>query len=402
MNGNDIIRIVLIAGSYYLFSNEFYRFSAEIKEREVPYGLRFACFACIYAWFMIASILELPLVINWLVFLILLGLEVRLVFAFDSMVSCALSMFCAIMGLAVNVFLRSLTAIILKVPLNFFDETISPLKPYPIFGGFMFMALLLYILRRIHFSRQLEQMLYYRKSLVFYTWTEVAIYLFLIIQLLAFSQTGNEMGIKTWGIKSAVFSGVTLIIAIVYSLRVASLHYYMQRQHEVRDQLIQEKEDVNKLWELAYTDMLTGCSNRQLLDKRLEEYAGYGSNITLAFIDVNGLKRINDQYGHLEGDAYLISIARILKEKADGLNIDLFRYGGDEFVLMSNTVSQQDLTKILMEVDEYLKKGEAPYSRSISYGVVHGDCTDYQKLIVAADDIMYRYKLKHYEDMARS
>lgn len=402
MNGNDIIRIVLIAGSYYLFSNEFYRFSAEIKECEVPYGLRFACFACIYAWFMIASILELPLVINWLVFLILLGLEVRLVFAFDSMVSCALSMFCAIMGLAVNVFLRSLTAIILKVPLNFFDETISPLKPYPIFGGFMFMALLLYILRRIHFSSQLEQMLYYRKSLVFYTWTEVAIYLFLIIQLLAFSQTGNEMGIKTWGIKSAVFSGVTLIIAIVYSLRVASLHYYMQRQHEVRDQLIQEKEDVNKLWELAYTDMLTGCSNRQLLDKRLEEYAGYGSNITLAFIDVNGLKRINDQYGHLEGDAYLISIARILKEKADGLNIDLFRYGGDEFVLMSNTVSQQDLTKLLMEVDEYLKKGEAPYSRSISYGVVHGDCTDYQKLIVAADDIMYRYKLKHYEDMARS
>lgn len=402
MNGNDIIQIVLIAGSYYLFSNEFYRFSAEIKECEVPYGLRFACFACIYAWFMIASILELPLVVNWLVFLILLGLEVRLVFAFDSMVSCALSMFCAIMGLAANVFLRSLTAIILKVPLNFFDETISPLKPYPIFGGFMFMALLLYILRRIHFSRQLEQMLYYRKSLVFYTWTEVVIYLFLIIQLLAFSQTGNEMGIKTWGIKSAVFSGVTLIIAIFYSLRVASLHYYMQRQHEVRDQLIQEKEDVNKLWELAYTDMLTGCSNRQLLDKRLEEYAGYGSNITLAFIDVNGLKRINDQYGHLEGDAYLISIARILKEKADGLNIDLFRYGGDEFVLMSNTVSQQDLTKILMEVDEYLKKEETPYSRSISYGVVHGDCTDYQKLIVAADDIMYRYKLKHYENMARS
>lgn len=402
MNGSDIIQIVLIAGSYYLFSNEFFQFSAEIKEQKVPYGIRFACFMCIYAWFMIASILELPLVVNWLVFLLLLGLEVRIVFSFDTMVSCALSMFCTIMGLAVNVFLRSLTAIIVKVPLSYFDETLSYFKPYPIFGGFMFMAILLHIMRRTHFSGQLEQMLHYRKSLVFYTWTEVSIYLFLIIQLLAFSQTGNEMGIKTWGMKSAVFSGVVLMIAIVYSLRVASLHYYMQKQHEVRDQLIQEKEDVNKLWELAYTDMLTGCSNRQLLDKRLEEYAGYGSNITLAFIDVNGLKRINDQYGHLEGDACLISVVRILKERADGLNIDLFRYGGDEFVMMSNTLSQQDLTKLLMEVDEYMKTEEGPYSKSISYGVVHGDCTEYQKLIVDADDIMYRYKLKHYEDMARS
>lgn len=402
MNGNDIIQIVLIAGSYYLFSDEFFRFSAEIKGHAVPYGLRFACFACIYAWFMIASILELPLVVNWLVFLILQGVEVHLVFSFDIVVSSALSMFCAIMGLAVNVFLRSLTAIILKVPLSFFDETMSPLKTYPIFGGFMFMALLLYILRRIHFSKQLEQMLRYRKSLVFYTWTEVVIYLFLIIQLLAFSQTGNEMGIKTWGIKSAVFSGVILVIAIVYSLRVASLHYYMQKQHEVRDQLIQEKEDVNKLWELAYTDMLTGCSNRQLLDKRLEEYAGYGGSITLAFIDVNGLKIINDQYGHLEGDAYLVGMVRILKERADGLNIDLFRYGGDEFVMMSNTMGTQDLTKLLREVNEYLKTEETSYPRSISYGVVHGDCTDYQKLIVNADDIMYRYKLKHYEDLARS
>lgn len=402
MNGSDIIQIVLIAGSYYLFSNEFFRFSAEIKGREVPYGIRFACFVCIYAWFVIASILELPLVVNWLVFLFLLGLEVRMVFSFDSMVSCALSMFSAIMGLAANVFLRSLAAIILKVPLSHFDQTLSYFKPYPIFGGFMFMGLLLYIMRRSRFSEQLKTMLYYRKSLVFYTWTEVTIYLFLIIQLLAFSQTGNELGIKTWGIKSAVFSGVVLMIATVYSLRVASLHYYMQRQHEVRDQLIQEKEDVNKLWELAYTDMLTGCSNRQLLDKRLEEYAGYGSSITLAFIDVNGLKGINDQYGHLEGDAYLISMVRILKEKADGRNIDLFRYGGDEFVMMSNTLGTQELTSLLTEVNEDLKTEEISYPRSISYGVVHGDCTDYQKLIVAADDIMYRYKLKHYEDMARS
>lgn len=402
MNKKDLILLILTAISYYLFSSEFYKFSADIKRKQVSYRSRFACFFIVFIWFIIASFLELPLVINWFIFLLILGLEVHVVFSFDFIVAYALSMFCIIIGLAVNVFSRSLFSLLLKVPLNIFDNTISSLKTYPILLGFMVMALFFYTLRRIQFSTHLERMMHYRKSLVFYTWTEVWIYLFLMIQLLVFSQSGNGTGIKAWGMKSALFSIIVLVITIIYSLRVASLHHYMFKQHEIQDHLIKEKQDINNLWALAYTDMLTGCSNRQLLDKRLEEYAGYGGYITLAFVDVNGLKVINDQYGHIEGDNYLIKVSHTLSAVTANLNIDLFRYGGDEFVIMSNTLKESEIKYLLNQANELLKSDPSPYPYSISYGVVYGDCTDYHKLISDADNLMYKYKLKHYENMVRT
>lgn len=395
--------IVLVAGSYYLFCNEFFKFTAAIKEENVSHGVRFLSFFIVYAWFTAASFMELPLVINWFVFLVILGLEVHFAFSFDYVTSYTLSLFCVIMGLAVNVFFRSLTSIVLDVPLNVFDKEVSYLKTYPILVGFVFMAVLLALLRRRGFALKLKNMLHNRNSLLFYVWTEVFIYLFLMIQLLLFTASGASVGIKIWGIKASLFSIVVLIITNIYSLRVASLHYYMGKQHEMRDYLIREKEDINKLWALAFTDILTGCSNRRLLDKRLEEYAGYGGSITLAFIDINGLKMINDQYGHIEGDYYLISVSEILFKVIENSNIDLFRYGGDEFVMMSSTCCVDEINRMLSEANELLKADESiSYVRSISYGVVYGQCTEYQNLIKEADDIMYKDKLKHYEHKARS
>lgn len=401
-NVMSIMSIILIAVSYYLFSNEFIRFSAAIKGRTTAFFARFIGFLIVYVWFIVAGFLELPLVVNWLIYMVILGLEVHFIFRFDFLVAYALSLSCVITGLAVNVCFRCFAAILMNVPLSMFDKNYSDLKVYPIFFGFLAMALLLYILRRIHFTGHLKVMLHYRKSLVFYTCTEAYIYLFLIILLLAYSQSGNTLGIKIWGIKSALFSIVVLMIAIIYSLRVASLQYYVDKQHEISEHLIEEKKDVNKLWQLAYTDMLTGCQNRHLLDKRLEEYAAYGTSITLAFIDVNGLKKVNDQYGHVEGDRYLADITRLLSEAIDGHNIDLFRYGGDEFVMMSNTVREEEITGLLARVNEQLALGQNVYMRSVSYGAVHGDCTDYPKLIAKADELMYKHKLEYYGSTVRA
>lgn len=402
MKYENFISIMLIAVSYYLFSNEFIKFSAAIKGKKASFFARFIGFLLVYTWFIAASFLELPLVVNWLVFLVILGFEVHFIFYFDYLVAYALSLFCVITGLAVNVCFRCFAAILMNVPLSMLDGSYSYLKVYPIFFGFMAMALLLYVLRRIHFTEHLKKMLHYRKSLVFYTWTEAYIYLFLIILLLAYSQSGNTLGVKIWGIKSALFSIIVLMVAIIYSLRVASLQYYVDKQHEISAHLIEEKKDVNKLWRLAYTDMLTGCQNRHLLDKRLEEYAAYGVSITLAFIDVNGLKKVNDQYGHMEGDRYLVNITRMLSEAIDGLNIDLFRYGGDEFVMMSNTLNEEKITDLLAKVNEQLALEQSAYARSVSYGAVHGDCAEYAKLIEKADDMMYKHKLEYYAAMARS
>lgn len=393
----DLAQIVLTGVTYLIFSNDFFTFSAEIKAEKINILLRMFNFMMVYIWFIVASLLELPLVVNWSVFLVLLGIQVYRAFSFKLAEAYALSLFCIIMGLAVNVFFRSLMAIVMNKPLNEFDNSRSEWKIYPIALSFVVVAVLFRILRHRGFSKQLNLMLQDRESFKFYFMTELFIFVFLSAQLLTYSQASNEAGVKMWGIKSALFSEVVIAVTIIYSLRVASLNYYMKKQYENRDQLIQNKKDVNKLWSLAYTDMLTGCNNRQLLEKRLAEYARYGGDITLAFVDLNGLKKVNDQLGHMEGDSYLKKVSQTLMELMKGSNIDFFRYGGDEFIMMSNTLGEYEIEDILKRANDRLKGEQTKYAYSISYGVVHGNSADYKELIDKADEIMYRNKMKYYK-----
>lgn len=402
MNYENLIQIIFISLTYYLFSNEFYLFSSELIENKVSISRRFLCFIIVYIWFVIASLLELPLIINWFVFLIILGLEVHCVFQFEFLTSYALSMFCTIIGLAINIFFRSLLAIVMKVPLSVFDNTTASIKVYPILLGFLFMGVLFVLLRHLKFPKKLNMMLENKNSLRFYAWIEGATYLFLMIQLLAYSQTESLIGMKLWGIKASIFSIIILLITNIYTIRMASLNDYVNRQHKIHNQLVQEKEDINKLWKLAYVDVLTGCNNRQLLDKRLKEYASYGGIITLAFIDLNGLKMFNDQYGHLVGDQYLMMIAKTILNYFQDLNVDLFRYGGDEFVLMSNTLTDEEMTRCLEDINQELKNHkDGLKGKSISYGVVQGSSDSYKQLMKLADQLMYKHKKKYYEKMIR-
>lgn len=403
MSIEDLLGIILTAVTYYLFSDQFFSFSAKIFDKEINFKKRFLVYLIVYVWFMIASILQLPLIINWLVFLLILGIEIHCLLNLEFLISYALSMFCTIVGLAVNIFFRCLFAIIINAPLDMFDKAITDVKKYPILLGFIVMAIFFLVLRKLKFEKKLKELFQNRKSLLFYVWIEAFIYLFLIVQLLIYTQSDNSIGIKLWGIKSALFSVIILVITNIYSLRVAALHYYMDKQHEMHNNLIQEKKDINKLWKLAYTDVLTACGNRQLLNKRLQEYAGYGGEITIAFIDINSLKKINDQYGHFEGDRYLRTVSKIFLEGIKNLNIDLFRYGGDEFIMMSNTLSIDDISEFLENVNDRLSDNRAgDYKKSISYGIVHGESSDYQNLISEADGLMYQHKLKHYTNTMRA
>lgn len=387
--------------SYYFFSYEFFMFLSEMKHKKISFFSSFLCFAIVYTWFFGVSILEFPLILNWFVFMIILGIEVYKVFSFDFLTSYALSMFCIITGLASNIVLRSFFSIIMDIPLNQFDNTLNSFKVYPIVFGFLFMGLLFLFLRHIAFSEKIKIMIENRKSLHFYFWLEFSVFAFLIIQLLIYSQMKGLIGVKMWGVKAGLFSIVILLIAQNYTLRVASLNQYMEKQHYISNQLIEEKEDINKLWKLAYVDMLTGCYNRQLLEKRLEEYASYGGKITLAFIDLNGLKAINDRSGHLEGDIYIKRTVELILDVFQNFKADLFRYGGDEFILLSYSLSTETMSQLLEKVNEIIQKDNSElYQRSISYGVVQGYSDCYKELIESADQKMYQCKMKYYESRA--
>ncbi|MGP4112502.1 diguanylate cyclase domain-containing protein [Streptomyces sp. 4N509B] len=92
---------------------------------------------------------------------------------------------------------------------------------------------------------------------------------------------------------------------------------------------------------LAFTDPLTGLANRRAVDARLDEatalHGATGVAVTLVVFDVNGLKRVNDTYGHAAGDQLLERVGEVLADCAAQLDDDALvaRLGGDEFCLLA-------------------------------------------------------------------
>jgi diguanylate cyclase (GGDEF)-like protein/PAS domain S-box-containing protein len=164
------------------------------------------------------------------------------------------------------------------------------------------------------------------------------------------------------------------------------------------------KEAEEKLEELARTDSLTGCYNRgyglELLDRQMKLSLRSKSPLLLAFLDIDSLKKINDAFGHSEGDIALKEVVNLFKSTLR--EIDIFcRMGGDEFLLIFPDNSLKDasqikerLNKNLIELNHTLKK---PYQIEFSMGLseyIPEKPLSMDELIRIADQKMYEEKKK--------
>ena len=106
---------------------------------------------------------------------------------------------------------------------------------------------------------------------------------------------------------------------------------------------------INK--ELSYIDSLTEIRNRKSYDEKIEElislYNRYGTIFSIAIIDVDDFKQVNDTYGHSVGDSVLKNIAKTLQTNIRKSDM-LFRIGGEEFIIMFPNTGLQN-SKILTE-----------------------------------------------------
>jgi len=160
---------------------------------------------------------------------------------------------------------------------------------------------------------------------------------------------------------------------------------------------------LRELENISLTDHLTGVYNRRAGERRLEEEIARAErenkNFLLAFIDINMLKQVNDQYGHDAGDACLIHFASLLAEcvrRGDWCA----RWGGDEFVL---AVYQPDVetdlvfNRVLTELEAKpcLVRQNVTLHLSVSIGVaVYQRGMAVETLVQQADQAMYQAKLQ--------
>jgi diguanylate cyclase (GGDEF)-like protein len=148
-------------------------------------------------------------------------------------------------------------------------------------------------------------------------------------------------------------------------------------------------------------DHLTGALSRQTFDERLQEVIKraqlYHYGFTLSFLDLDHFKEVNDNYGHARGDQILVAFVQRVTSELRTTDL-LFRYGGDEFVLI---LQGTDLTRGQLLIQHLIDKahiepvtGEPPIYISFSVGIANfpEDGKTSKELLNIADQRVYRAK----------
>lgn len=154
-----------------------------------------------------------------------------------------------------------------------------------------------------------------------------------------------------------------------------------------------------KLQKMAITDPLTGAFNRRYFYQKLGEEITRAkrNNYTLSiiYIDLNNFKTINDTYGHEEGDRVLIEFTQITKNHIRN-NIDsLFRFGGDEFVILLIDCNEDYAQKVAVRLNNEISKIHTLLSMAYGISEITPETQiDIEKIISATDQKMYEHKKK--------
>lgn len=158
---------------------------------------------------------------------------------------------------------------------------------------------------------------------------------------------------------------------------------------------IRHRNHVDMLHRLSYHDLLTNTLNRNAFMDVLSQFRpGQYASAGIIYIDINGMKEINDFYGHHQGDKILITtVAKVFNLfKPD----ELFRIGGDEFVIITYDLTETDFyEKFNLLRNIFCEKTNLPFS------IATGSCwvkspSDLNSLLQQADSAMYTDKKKFY------
>lgn len=171
------------------------------------------------------------------------------------------------------------------------------------------------------------------------------------------------------------------------------------------------RSDIENFWsriikeQLFSRDELTGLYNRRGFQKQKQKLFGAGQcqdNFTLISMDMDNLKKINDRYGHGEGDVALRQIGKIIENSAEKGEI-CARMGGDEFLIATTNEKGKDRAieienAIHKKLEEYNLTSGKPYELWASIGYYTGEKVeqiDYENFASQADKEMYQDKLRH-------
>lgn len=210
------------------------------------------------------------------------------------------------------------------------------------------------------------------------------------------------------GVRSIVYLPLIAKGRVIGSLIVASCHpnAYNPRQVALLEQLasqiampVENSQLYAEAEERARTDALTGLLNRralgELITSEINRHARYGGIFSLMILDLDSFKMFNDKYGHLAGDRILKQTGNVIK-RAIRTADQAFRYGGDEFAVLSPQTSADAAHGVAERLRQRLAytlgTDDVPITASLGLATWPIDGVVADGVIAAADDALYHAK----------
>jgi len=393
--------LLLTAVTYFYYNRQYFSLIKRLDKIHVLHTwFVLVSFAVNYLFFFLCSILEFPLIMNWFLFAFLLFFETLLYNKGN--IRCALfgTLMGIIYGLAANIFCRSLVAITMNQMLQSFDNHVTSaynMKSMPVCLGFLLAGLMIRFLRRPVFLKRFRLILGHPQHHAFLLEIMAGLFFYLFLNLLPYSAPLNNLILKVWSIKSSLFCLIGLYIAVRYTRRICELDNYRMKNLLIEQELEERQWEEERLKRQAVLDDLTGCYNRQYAEETLDSLVKQKLDFSLCFLDLDGLKNVNDRYGHEEGDRYLLTAAGEIRRVCRNDNDLLFRYGGDEFLAIFVGADVKTVEKMAETVNHALRSPEMEtqfaYPLSLSYGVAESaGFSTWADLVAEADRRMYAQK----------
>lgn len=193
----------------------------------------------------------------------------------------------------------------------------------------------------------------------------------------------------------------------LFDTRLKVVHMHLSQPYEVLEQgevfpfrFGKEAYDyMTQTHQMAFVDSLTGLGNRNAYETSLMNAdANLGGMSSLCFIlfDLNGLKEVNDNLGHLAGDGLLREFAALLR-KAMPKTAELYRYGGDEFIASLKNTSREDVDSSLKNLERHCRRRNETAQIALSFArglafLQHGRDRTIADVIRRADAMLYAHK----------
>lgn len=169
----------------------------------------------------------------------------------------------------------------------------------------------------------------------------------------------------------------------------------------IQSDITEKLKSEEKIKYASYHDGLTDLYNRSYLEKKIQDLNQENKlPIALIMADLNGLKLVNDTYGHHEGDNLLRKMAGILKDSCRGNDL-IARWGGDEFVILLPETDFEAVKMVVKRINkkiantflEFEDSSKLPLSAALGYGVKNHCFEDIFEILDDAESRMYKNKL---------